>query len=149
MKQGKDPLVFQLRAANGLDLPYTGYAIFDLELEGLKIPGRGVVIVKDEHCTQPLIVGMNVVNAVWHALFKWPGRPVLPCQQGRTLWKEAFATCRRVEAVTNEDGSLGYVWPDGKRPIRIPAQSEVMIWGRAGKGPNGTGYEALMEAVPD
>ena len=147
-KLGKDPLVFKLRAANGLDIPYTGYAILDLELEGIKIPGRGVVIVRDEHCTQPLIVGMNVVSACWHAVFKRPGRSAFSPRQERALWEDAFATCRRLEAVTNEDGTLGYVWPAGRRRIRVPAQSEVVVWGRARRGPGGAEYAAMMEVAP-
>lgn len=113
-KLGSTPLFFKLRAANGLEIPYTGYAVLDLELEGIKIPGRGVVITKDEHCTHPLIVGMNVVNACWDVLFKRPARPAaFSLSQGkdRTVWRAAFATCRRVQAVMEEDGSLGYVWP--------------------------------------
>lgn len=80
-KLGKTPVVFKLRAANGLEIPYTSYAVLDMEVEGVKIPGRGVVIVKDEHCTHPLIIGMNVVTACWNALFKWPGKSAFPPQQ--------------------------------------------------------------------
>ena len=82
-KLGRTPLFFRLRAANGLDIPYTGYAILDVELEGINIPGRGVVIVKDEHCTHPLIVGMNVVTACLSALFKLPGKPAFPLRHER------------------------------------------------------------------
>ena len=146
-KLGKDPLVFKLRAANGLDIPYTGYAVLDLELEGVKIPGRGVVIVKDEHCTQPLIIGMNVVSACWHALFKCPGRVPVSFHQEQALWRDAFATCRRVDAVTNEDGSLGYVWPVGRQRIRVPARSEMVVWGRTRGGPHGANYNALIDPM--
>lgn len=69
-KHGRTPVVFRLRAANGLEIPYTSYAVLDLEVEGIEIPGRGVVMVEDEHCTHPLIIGMNVVTACWSALFK-------------------------------------------------------------------------------
>ena len=148
-KLGKSPLFFKLKAANGLEIPYTGYAVVDLKLEGINVPGRGVVIVRDEHCTQPLIIGMNVVNACWHTLFKWPGKTVYSPRQERAIWKDAFAACRRVEAVTNEDGSLGYVWPVSRQRIRVPARSEVVVWGRARKGPRSADFEALVEAVPD
>ena len=150
-KLGKTPLFFRLRAANGLDIPYTGYAVLDLELEGIDIPGRGVVIVKDEHCTQPLIVGMNVVTACWSTLFKCPGRPAFPPRQGKdqAVWRTAFATCRRVQAVMDEDGSLGYVWPASKQRIQVPPRSEVVVWGRARRGPFGADYAALVESLPD
>ena len=147
-KLGKSPLFFKLKAANGLAIPYTGYAVLDLELEEIKVPGRGIVIVKDEHCTQPLIIGMNVVNACWHALFKWPGKTAFSQKQGRAIWRDAFAACQRVEAATDEDGSLGYVWPTSRR-VRVPAYSEVVVWGRARRGPREADFEALVEAVPD
>lgn len=37
-----------LKAANGLQIPYTGYAILDFSVGGITIPGKGVIIVKDE-----------------------------------------------------------------------------------------------------
>ena len=148
-KLGRDPLVFKLRAANGLEIPYTSYAVLDFEIEGLQIPGRGVVIVKDEHCTQPLLIGMNVVGACWQALFRGAERCAFSSRQEHSLWRDAFATCRRVEAVTNADGSLGYVWPVAHQRIRVPARSEVVVWGRTRKGPHGANYEAMIEAVSE
>lgn len=40
-KLGKTPTWFRLKAANGLEIPYIGYAVLDLEVEGIKVPGRG------------------------------------------------------------------------------------------------------------
>ena len=148
-KLGKEPLVFKLRAANGLDLPYTSYAVLDVGLENLQIPGRGVVIVKDEHCTHPLIVGMNVVSACWDAVFRWPGKPVFSPGRERVMWKEAFATCRQVAAMTLDDGSLGHVWSASRTRLRIPANSELVVWGRVRKGGVGATLEALVEGLPD
>ncbi|KAJ4942557.1 hypothetical protein JOQ06_012411 [Pogonophryne albipinna] len=37
-----------LKAANGLKIPYTGYAILDFSVGGVTVPGKGVIIVKDE-----------------------------------------------------------------------------------------------------
>lgn len=52
MFKGKFPLyqlgqapVLTLRAANGLEIPY---AVLDFKVAGVQIPGRGVVIVKDD-----------------------------------------------------------------------------------------------------
>lgn len=50
------PVFFKLRAANGLELPYTSYAVLDIEVEGVTITGREVVVAKDEHCTHPLVI---------------------------------------------------------------------------------------------
>ena len=33
-----------LRAVNGLEIPYVGYIEFDMEVNGIKIPKRGVLI---------------------------------------------------------------------------------------------------------
>lgn len=54
-KLRKTPVIFQLQAENGLDIPCTSYVVLNLEIEAIKIPGREVVIVKDGHCTRPLI----------------------------------------------------------------------------------------------
>lgn len=69
-KHGKTPSLFRLRAANGLEIPYIGYAVLNLEVEGIKVTERGVVIVEDEKCTHPFVVGMNVIMACWDTLFK-------------------------------------------------------------------------------
>ncbi|KAI3360352.1 hypothetical protein L3Q82_014653 [Scortum barcoo] len=147
---GKAPVFFQLRAANGLDIPYTGYAMLDFEVEGVGIPEWGVVVVKDEHCTHPLIIGMNVVTACWNAHFKWPGKSVSPPLQWKNqrVWRDALAICRCVE-VTAEDGLLGYVRPARRGNVQIPPESEVLVWGRAWMGPRGADYCALVEALPD
>lgn len=49
----KAPVVFELRAANSLDIPFSSCAMLDLKVEGIKITGQRVVIVQDEHCTHP------------------------------------------------------------------------------------------------
>ena len=53
-----------LLAANGLEIPYVGYIEFDMEVNGNKIPNRGVLIVKDSagNKSSPGIVGMNVLS---------------------------------------------------------------------------------------
>ncbi|XP_051240193.1 uncharacterized protein LOC127354352 isoform X1 [Dicentrarchus labrax] len=150
-KLGKAPIVFKLQAANGLEIPYTSYAVLDLELEGAKIPGRGIVIVKDEHCTHPLIIGMNVVTACWTVFFKCPRGSVPPPQtlQRQRVWRDAFATCRHIEATMTEDGMLGYVRPASRRVIKIPPKSEVLVWGRARMSLGEKDYCALIEALPE
>ncbi|XP_051283550.1 uncharacterized protein LOC127378594 isoform X2 [Dicentrarchus labrax] len=131
-KLGKAPIVFKLQAANGLEIPYTSYAVLDLELEGAKIPGRGIVIVKDEHCTHPLIIGMNVVTACWTVFFKCPRGSVPPPQtlQRQRVWRDAFATCRHIEATMTEDGMLGYVRPASRRVIKIPPKNRYQKLGK-------------------
>ncbi|KAL7859029.1 hypothetical protein SRHO_G00141760 [Serrasalmus rhombeus] len=38
---------------------------WDADVAGVQIPERGVVIVKDECSTYPMIIGMNVLSACW------------------------------------------------------------------------------------
>ncbi len=39
----------QLKAANGLDIPYLGYAEVNVEVLGKAIPNKGILDVKDTH----------------------------------------------------------------------------------------------------
>nr|XP_054592228.1 uncharacterized protein LOC129157094 [Nothobranchius furzeri] len=43
VEQGTAPLVLKLKAANGLDIPYSGYAIMDSEIQGVHIPEKGYI----------------------------------------------------------------------------------------------------------
>uniref|UniRef100_A0A8C7XN19 ribonuclease H n=1 Tax=Oryzias sinensis TaxID=183150 RepID=A0A8C7XN19_9TELE len=145
---GKAPLMFKLRAANGLEIPYVGYAILDVEVEGVNIPGRGVVVVKDDDCTQPLIVGMNVVTACQEIFSKLPRESPRPPQKLGSPWREVFAACQHIEATTAEDGFLGHVRLAGGRPVTVPPNSELLVWARTRLPHYGRDYSALVEASP-
>lgn len=140
-KLEKTPTALKLRVAYGLEIPYTTCAVLDMEIEGAKFPGRRVMVVQDNHCTYPLIGGMNVVTTCWNVL-KWPENTALVPQQlaNQQAWRTAFATCRLVEAMMAEDGMMGYVWLAGRRKIKVPPRSEMMVWGKAPMGPQGTDY---------
>lgn len=62
VEKGTTPLVLTLKAANGLNIPYSGCAIMDSEVEGVRILEKGVVIVRDDCSTHPLLIGMNVIG---------------------------------------------------------------------------------------
>lgn len=151
VRVGTSPSVLTLKAANGLEIPYIGYAMMDFEIEGLKIPDRGVVIVKDECSSNPLIVGMNVIRACWEQLFRNPERPEpLVCQDPRSqhTWSSAFASYQRIVA-TREDGFLGYVRPAARRKVCVPARSEIVVRGRAPTGLHGQTYHGFLQALPE
>lgn len=61
----------QLKAANGLDIPYIGYLELDVEVFGKVIPKRGVLIVKDPPGTTQVsgVLGMNVIRECYNELF--------------------------------------------------------------------------------
>lgn len=141
---GDTPLL-TLRAANGLEIPYVGYALLDFEVAGIQLQGRGVVIVKDEFSTNPSIIGMNVISSCWNALFQGSSQSLSfqnPTEQ--QVWKQAMATCQRVAAWAQDDGFLGYVWPAGHRRRWIPPQSEVIVWGRVRMGRQKRSYCGLV-----
>lgn len=57
-----------LSAANGLEIPYVGVAVMDIELEGVKVPDRGVIVTKDLEntagCRVPGVIGTNVLKFI-------------------------------------------------------------------------------------
>ncbi|XP_029967090.1 LOW QUALITY PROTEIN: uncharacterized protein LOC115402705 [Salarias fasciatus] len=84
-------------------------------------------------------------------VFNNPEKPLsFTCESPRSqqAWREAFALCRRT-AVSTEDGFKGYVWPAQRRGFKIPARSEVVVWGRARAGPAGKDYCGLVKALEE
>lgn len=95
--QRKDCKWLGLKAANGLDIPYTGYIELDVMVLGQCIPGRGILIVRDptditfhnRKAATPGILGMNVLGDCYRVLFEQHGpqlfhsqlnrRPLQPC----------------------------------------------------------------------
>ncbi|XP_056108553.1 uncharacterized protein LOC130086512 [Rhinichthys klamathensis goyatoka] len=61
----------QLKAANGLAIPYLGYLELDVFLCGRVIPGCGVLVVKDPPggASVPGVLGMNVISKCYELLF--------------------------------------------------------------------------------
>uniref|UniRef100_A0AAV2MR25 Uncharacterized protein n=1 Tax=Knipowitschia caucasica TaxID=637954 RepID=A0AAV2MR25_KNICA len=121
----------------------------DFEVEGVKVPEGGVVIVEDRHCTHPLIIGMYVILGCWDAVFKCPKTSPLQHLKKQKVWRDAFATCSRIEAVASRDGFLGNVRLASLKSVTVPPRSELLVWGRAKSGPRGVNYSALVEAMPD
>ncbi|XP_038162776.1 uncharacterized protein LOC119797673 [Cyprinodon tularosa] len=145
------PTYVQLKAANGLKIPCIGYALMDFKIEGVEINQKGVFIVTDECSTNPFIIGMNVIRPCWDVVFRNPGKPLSFCCQNprsQRAWREAFFLCQRT-AVATEDEFMGYVWPAQRRGVRIPARSEVVVWGRARAGPAGRDYCGLVVALEE
>lgn len=54
-----------LHAANGLKIPYTGYALVDCMVGSVHVPGKGLISVNDA-CLVPNkgILGMNIRSAL-------------------------------------------------------------------------------------
>lgn len=122
-----------LRGANGLDIPYTGYIMADFQVQGVQVPGKGVVIVKD-HClgSHRALLGMNVIAFCWEELFRQHQRSrtsavtKAPAQGG---WEHVFADCQRIAATTAQHRT------DTARvacryALTIPARSEALVWAK-------------------
>lgn len=139
-----------LKAANGLDIPYVGYATLDFVIEGVRVPERGVVIVRSGGLTNKLIIGMNVISACWNAVFQRSDPFVSSPShaQARQAWTQAFAVCQRITAVDHEE-PMSYIWPAARGGICLPARSEVVIWARVRQKQSDVPYCGLVEALPE
>lgn len=95
-----------LKTANGLDIPYMGYLALELQVLGKKVPGCGVLVVKDipcasQSCTVPGLLGMNVIIECYRELFAQQGEALfasLAATQTEAYWEPVFRHCHRLEA---------------------------------------------------
>lgn len=121
----------KLCAANGLEIPYVGYALLDCVVGKKNISGKGVIIVDDDCLgAEKGILGMNIIQAVWLALTQRnlsAFKTTMPRQEGR-VWPEAFAECQRVAARRAPPPYQGAVRLLRQPPVIIPPQSEMVIW---------------------
>ena len=66
----KDGQMLTLRAANGLKIPYLGYLELTVEVDGVKVPSCGVLVLKDTPATTkqrrdiPGLLGTNVLAQI-------------------------------------------------------------------------------------
>lgn len=141
-----------LRAANGLEIPYVGYALIDITVGDVKLSQQGVVIAKDgtRGTTDPPILGMNIIGLCWNTLFSNPQGPAdfLSTQPRRACqaWEVAFEDCRRVQASMKTSILQGTLRPAYRNPVKVPAQSEVVLWARVPSSLRG-GQSALVEPL--
>lgn len=115
----------QLRAANGLSIPYIGYLELDVELCGRIVPGCGVLVVRDPPggmCAQvPGVLGMNILSRCYQELFGQHGTGLfeLPAvSQAPSSVFQALQHCHQIEAQQGID-SVGRVKVRGRRACHI------------------------------
>ena len=140
-----------LKAANGLGIPYVGYALIDFSVGGVKVPGKGVVIVKDDCLgSDQGILGMNVITHCWKELFQGvtqstSGFSVIVGAAAGKEWQKAFAVCRKVMQNDDPKQEPGTARLTKSDPNRVPASCEKLLWARVvGCGPS-RDYYALVE----
>lgn len=119
-----------LRGANGLDIPYTGYIVADFQVQGVVVPEKGVMVVRD-HClgTHRALLGMNVISACWEELFQ--------NQQGQTSrhtrtpggreWEHIIADCCHLRTTRVQQEHEDTARVACRYALAIPAHSEALI----------------------
>ncbi|XP_071398135.1 trace amine-associated receptor 13c-like [Centroberyx affinis] len=78
----RDLYWLKLMAANRLQIPYVGYAVLNMEVGGLQVPNRGVIIVADRCLGSDYgVLGINVIQHCWESVFQeFQGTAKLPRQ---------------------------------------------------------------------
>lgn len=114
----------QLKAANGLAIPYVGYLELDVALCGKLMPRCGILVVKDPPggpVTTPGVLGMNVISRCYHELFGTHGPSLFdspPVSQAPGPVIEALQRYHQAE-VRNPLISKGLARARGTRAVRI------------------------------
>ncbi|KAL2093598.1 hypothetical protein ACEWY4_010910 [Coilia grayii] len=123
-----------LKAANGLNIPYVGYAVMDFRVGGIEVKGKGVVIVRDDCInTEYGLLGMNVIEDCWAGIFRGghPGvaafKSVFP-PAAEKAWDAAFAACQRINASMPNMDLQGVARLPRQPPVVVPPSTEMIIW---------------------
>lgn len=100
----------QLRAANGLEIPYSGYIEMDVKLCGKLVPKCGVLVVKDPPVglnTQVLgVLGMTILWRCYQELFGQHGPALfsLPSvSEAQSIMVQALQHCCQVSTQPVQD----------------------------------------------
>lgn len=140
-----------LKAANGLSLPYVGYALLDFEVGGVAVPEKGVVVVEDKYLPPSYgILGMNVIQHCWEGLRQQGGhgftlfKSTLP-RAAVDAWDRAFAACRRLEVEELRGPSLGVARLRAIAPLQLAPQTETAVWACVPEAPRASGESVLIE----
>lgn len=112
----------QLKAANGLEIPYIGYMELDIELCGRVVSDCGILVVRDPpggSSSIPGILGMNVLSRCYRELFGQYGSTLfeLPLVTRDIELSQAFQTCQKVHGVLPCGGNVKV---RGRRVCRVP-----------------------------
>ncbi|KAJ8035296.1 hypothetical protein HOLleu_22475 [Holothuria leucospilota] len=150
-KPREDFLWLNLKAANGLSIPLSGYIEADVKVMGTIIPKTGILILKNEPAPGiPCLLGMNIIQHVRDNLFKAQGKQyVKDLKTDNTGICQIFNKLEKSYGFTGENGKMGYVRIVSRKSMFNSPRQEVIITGRCRMGPNGEEYEALTEPCPN
>lgn len=130
----------QLRAANGLQIPYLGYLEVDVHILGRTLKKMGILVVQDssdpytktQKSKVPGLLGMNVISQCYNELFQQHGSALFQVptvQAAGDAWKQAFTECHQWDCLP-PTGCLGEVKVAGRASVRIPAGSVKLVSAR-------------------
>lgn len=122
----------QLRAANGLTIPYIGYLELDVELCGRLVIGCGVLVVRDPpdgmSLDVPGVLGMNILGRCYQELFGQHGSALfdLPAITQLPDVSNVLQYCCQVSArmLSNH---VGWVRVRGRKVCRIPGGTMKLV----------------------
>lgn len=141
-----------LVAANGLQIPYVGYAELNFIIGGIEVNKKGVIIVRDDCInTGYALLGMNVIGDCWAMICNGghPGatafKSVFP-PSAEKVWDTAFAACRRVEAATTAE-LQGVARLQRQPPVMLPPSTETIIWAQVPQAVGLADCPVLLEDV--
>ncbi|CAL9695460.1 unnamed protein product [Knipowitschia caucasica] len=135
-----------LEAANGLNIPYVGYALLPVKIGELELPECGFLVTKDYCLTNSEgILGMNIISRCFEV-----EKPIACFSKDKAQqvsWRSALRICAKKAQFSAPDGSIGHVRTISRHPIMVPAQSDVLVWGRTKPGVNDQDYQCLVEPL--
>lgn len=123
-----------LKAANGLKIPFVGYAVVDMAVGGIMLPNQGVIVVQDDCMdTECILLGMNVISQCWETIFQTghPGRHAFRSSlspfAGRA-WERAFAVCKRLQVMYPLAPNAKHRKATPTSPSYHPPKMAMIMW---------------------
>lgn len=122
----------QLRAANGLAIPYIGYMELDVQLCGKQVSNCGILVVKDPPNASnqvPGVLGMNVLSKCYQELSGQYGLAFLEdpsIAQAPAPLLQAFQHCHQAE-IQPPTTVIGRAKVRGRRACRISGGSMKLV----------------------
>lgn len=122
-----------LKGANGLEIPYRGYAEVEVQILGKVLPKMGILVVAttQDPSTQaqkrrvPGLLGMNVISSCYQELFHQHGASLFQASDVTLAgkgWARALAECQHFDQLQTT-GRVGSVRVQRGPAVLIPAGS--------------------------
>lgn len=124
----------QLRAANGLEIPYTGYVELTVEVLGKVIPQRRWLVVKDPPgqsslLAVPGVLGMNGIRECYNELFGQHGPALFdlrPVVHTSPPWQQALQHCHQAQ-LRSPKARTGVAKVRDRKPVYTPGGTVKLV----------------------